>query len=157
MFNHAPENYKCPICLGVNGIENSDTLIAQTDIVYKDDLATAFISSFFIGNNPGHVIIVPNEHYENLYDLPEEVGAQITKISKTLALAQKEARNCTGTTILQNNEPDGNQHAFHYHLHVFPRFKDDELHKNMHNSTNSTAEERLPFAESIRIYLKNHQ
>ena len=38
MYNHGPENYTCPICPAVNGIENQDTLIKQSDIVYKDEL-----------------------------------------------------------------------------------------------------------------------
>jgi len=69
MYNHAATEYKCPICLGVKGIENADTLLKHTDLVVKDDLITAFINSFFIVNNTGHVIIVPNEHFENLYAL----------------------------------------------------------------------------------------
>lgn len=48
MYNHAPENYKCPICLSVKGIENEDTLLKQADLVYKDDLVSVFINSFWI-------------------------------------------------------------------------------------------------------------
>ena len=28
-------------------------------------------------------------------------------------------------TTRQNNEPAGDQHAFHFHFHIFPRYKDD--------------------------------
>ena len=48
MYNHAPIDYKCPICIALEGKENEDTLITQSDIVYADELATAFISSFFM-------------------------------------------------------------------------------------------------------------
>jgi histidine triad (HIT) family protein len=156
MFNHAPENYECPICLGVNGIENDDTYIKQSDIVYKDDTVTAFIGSFFVGDNPGHVIVVPNEHFENIYDLPEGVGYRIFDIAKLSAKALKETRECEGITTLQNNEPAGGQHAFHYHFHVFPRFENDNLHTNMHNSRKSEPEERKPYAEALKEYFKNN-
>lgn len=150
MFNHAPDDYRCPICLAIQGIENQDTLIRKSDIVFKDELVTAFISSFFIGNNLGHIIIVPNKHIENIYDLPQEYANRINEIAKKTALVLKQSYKCEGITTLQNNEPAGNQHAFHYHLHVFPRYENDDLFKNMLEKKNTTPEERLPYSEKIR-------
>ena len=71
MYNHAPQEYKCPICLAIEGIESEDTMMKQDDIFYRDDLVMAVINSKFVGNNPGHAIVVPLKHYENLYELPE--------------------------------------------------------------------------------------
>lgn len=156
MYHHAPENYICPICLGVQGVENSDTLIRKTDIVYQDDLVTAFISSFFIGKNTGHVVVVPNSHRENLYDMPDELLGKLQVVVRDLAKAVRGSYPCEGITILQNNEPAGNQHAFHYHTHIFPRYTNDDLHSHMMEKTKTTAEDRLPFAEKLRAYLKNH-
>lgn len=153
MYNHAPENYKCPICLGVQGVENDDTMIRRSDIVYKDDLVMVFIGSIWVGNNPGHPLVVPNEHYENIYDMPKEVGHRIFDVSKKIALALKEVRKCEGITFLQNNEPAGNQHAFHYHLHIYPRFKDDELHANMGKSYRPSTEEIKPYADALKEFL----
>lgn len=150
MHNHAPGNYKCPICPAIMGVENEDTWIKQADIVYKDKLVTVFIGSKFVKNNPGHPIIVPNTHYENFYDLPEEMAFHIIRIAKKVALALKMARKCEGVTITQNNEPAGDQHAFHYHLHVFPRFSGDELYKNMTSAGVSSPEERTAYAEELR-------
>lgn len=154
MHNHAPENYQCPICLGIQGVEDDRTMIRKTDFVFQDELVSVFISSFFVGNNPGHPIIVPNKHHENLYDLPEKEAVRIISISKLVALALKAARQCDGVMILQNNEPASNQHAFHYHMHLFPRFKGDDLHGNFSTSKQSTAEERKPYADSLRNELK---
>ncbi|HEX7041994.1 MAG TPA: HIT family protein [Patescibacteria group bacterium] len=155
MYNHALKDEVCPICLGVRKIENAQTLIRQSDIVYQDEDVTAFISSFFIGNNKGHVVIVPNQHFENIYDLPEEVISQIQKIAKKLAIAVRGAYSCEGITLLQNNEPAGNQHAFHYHLHIFPRYQNDELYVYMLKKTPTTPKERLPYAEKLKTHLKN--
>lgn len=123
--SNAPEGYVCPICLGVKRIESDDTLMRPTDIIYTDDLVTVFINSFFMGKNAGHAIVVPNEHYENIYTLPQEVGHRVFDLAQKLALAMKSAYACDGIAIRQQNEPAGDQHAFHYHLHVFPRYKDD--------------------------------
>src|SRR4051812_25966230 len=105
MYNHAPYDYICPICLGVQGIEGDKTLIRKSDIIFQDDMVTVFIGSFFVGNNPGHPIIVPNAHYENLYDLPAREASRIIEVSKKVAIALKVARNCDGVMVLQNNEP----------------------------------------------------
>lgn len=150
MYNHASKDYECPICLGIKGIESDKTLVKQDDIVYGDDVVTAFINSFWIKNNPGHVVVVPNQHYENIYDIPDGVAAQIHKIAKNIALAMKQAYTCGGITTLQNNEPAGNQHAFHYHFHIFPRYDNDELHANMMNKQLADPVQRKEFAEKLK-------
>ena len=154
MYNHAPKEYQCPICLAIQGVENENTLIRQSDIVYRDDLVIAFVASFFIGNNPGHIQISPNKHFENIYDLPQKYGHRIFEIAQKVAFALKETRKAEGITTLQCNEPAGDQHAFHYHFHVYPRFENDNLLRQTTNKKPSTPEERLPFAEKLRDYFR---
>lgn len=153
MHNHAPADYICPICLGVRGEVSDKTLLLAQDIVYKDNSCTAFINSFWIKNNPGHVIVVPNDHYENFYDLPTGVGSHILVIAQKIALAMKKAYKCDGITLLQNNEPAGGQHAFHYHLHIFPRYEHDDLHANMHDKQLADPVDRAKYAEKLRIVI----
>jgi histidine triad (HIT) family protein len=155
MFNHAPANYTCPICLGVQGIENEHTLLKRDDLVYQDEKVSAFINSFWIGKNEGHVIIVPNKHFENIYNLPPDLGHQIFDIAQRISLALKKTYHCDGITLRQNNEPAGDQHAFHYHLHVFPRYKDDDFNlKLAEKSRLSDPEERLKYASKLKDYLE---
>ena len=73
----------------------------------------------------GHALILPKEHYRNLYDLPEEVAAEAVKMAKKVALKMKEKLNCDGVNIVQNNEEAAGQTVFHFHMHVIPRFSDD--------------------------------
>ena len=153
MHNHAPENYKCPICLAIKGIENEDTMIKKTDIIFKDDAVTVFIGSRFVENNLGNVIVVPNEHYENFYDLPDEIACRIIKIAKKIAISVRETKKCDGIPIRQNNEPASEQHAFHYHLHVYPRFIDDKFHETLKNSRLPSVEERKQYADEVRNFL----
>jgi len=144
----------CPICLGVQGVENDKTLIRASDVVYKDAQVMVFIASYFIGHNPGHLIVVPIQHYENLYDLPDEVGAHIFSIARKMAVVLKVAYKCEGVMTLQNNEPASGQHAFHYHLHLFPRYANDDIHSHMGNKRETTVGERLPYAEKVRSALE---
>ncbi|MDO8444252.1 MAG: HIT domain-containing protein [bacterium] len=150
MYNHVPKNYECPICLAVAGVENEDTMIKQDDIFYRDDLVMALINSKFVGNNPGHAIVVPLKHYENLYDLPEKEANKIIKVAKAVAIAMKRVRKCDGVMIQQNNEPASEQHAFHYHMHIFPRFNDDGLLNKLSDVRVSKSEERRIFAAALR-------
>lgn len=147
--SNASESYVCPICLVTQGIESSDTLMKATDIIYKDDQVTACINSFFVGNNAGHVIVVPNEHYENIYDLPNEVGHRIADMAKKVSLAMKKAYRCDGITMRQNNEPAGDQHAFHYHMHIFPRYTNDGYNTAVDKRL-AAPEERAEYAKKLK-------
>ena len=151
MHNHAPADYICPVCLGINGEISDKTLLLPQDIIYSDNFCTAFINSFWIKNNPGHVIVVPNDHYENIYDMPDDLGAHIFSVARKIATKMREVYGCDGITLLQNNEPAGGQHAFHYHLHIFPRYEKDVLHKHMDNKQLADPAKRLVFATKLHM------
>ncbi|MBN1168474.1 HIT domain-containing protein [Candidatus Woesebacteria bacterium] len=154
MIRHAPKNYKCPICIGLSGVERKDTLLKLTDEVYKDDVVTAYINSFWIPTCEGHVIIVPNKHYENIYELPNNVGQRIFLVAKKISIAMKNAYKCDGITIRQNNEPASQQHAFHYHLHVFPRYEGDKFESlQPKDKILSNPKDRMKFANKLKQYL----
>jgi histidine triad (HIT) family protein len=153
---HAPKDYKCPICLGINGIESKDTLLRQADLVYKDELVSVFMNSFWINTAEGHLIVVPNKHFENIFELPDDVGHRIFEVTKKMSIAIKKAYECDGITIRQNNEPAANQHAFHFHLHVFPRFHGDLFNENMaKKAILSEPVERLKYVEKLKKVLNN--
>lgn len=156
--SNAPENYECPICLGLDGSDSPKTLIKPTDFVYRDDLVSAFINTFFMGKNAGHVIVVPNKHYESIYTLPTEEGHRIFDIAQKVALAMKEAYNCDGITTRNNNEPAGDQHAFHFHFHVFPRY-DNDGYNTVAPADKRLAEpdERAEYAEKIKAALEGQK
>lgn len=155
MYNHEPKDYKCPLCLIVNGEDNPGIFAKVADIFYKDDFITAFIGGKFWPNNKGGVIIIPNKHTENLYDIDEETGHKVFDFSKVLAIALKEVYKCDGVSTRQHNEPAGNQDVWHYHVHVTPRYENDRLYQNQDNKYWSTPEERKPYAEKLKRYFAN--
>lgn len=152
MYNHESINYICPFCLAVQGVENEHILTRQADIVYKDDYVTAFISAGWWSNNKGHVIIKPNRHIENIYDLPSDISLKIHNLEKEIAIALKKVYQCDGVSSRQHNEPAGNQDVWHYHLHVFPWYKDDNLY--MTERELSIPEERVQYARKLREYFR---
>lgn len=155
MYNHAPENYVCPFCLLVEGIENEHVHSIQSDIVYHDDSVTAFISSQRWKNNHGNTIIVPTEHFENIYDLPIRYFQDIHRVAKMLALAMKSVCACDGISTRQHNEPGGSQDVWHYHLHVTPRYQEDNYYITQRGPM--SASERATHAEKIRKHLASIQ
>lgn len=114
-------------------------------------MVTAFIACDWWPKNPGHVLVVPNRHYENIYDLPIEEGGRIHQVVQEVALAMKRAYGCDGISTRQHNEPAGNQDVWHYHVHVFPRYGDDDLY--LLGKRRTSPEERAPYSEMLRCSL----
>jgi histidine triad (HIT) family protein len=148
LHSHQPEDYACPFCQTVRGIEREDPWTKRSDVILQTETVTAFISPRWWPNNPGNVLVVPNEHYENIYSIPDELLYQVQSVGKRIAIAMKEGYHCDGTSFRQHNEPAGNQEVWHYHLHVFPRYPDDALYRSKGRIT--SPEERKPYAETLR-------
>ncbi len=135
----------------------NDTLLKQSDLVFRDELVCVWINSFWIGKNEKHPVVVPIQHYETLYTLPDEIGARIFAVSQRMSMALKNAYNCDGITLRQNNEPAGDQHAFHYRQHIFPRYLNDNFtQRQTEKSTLADPNERIRYANKLREYLNNH-
>ena len=90
--------------------------------LYEDELVK--VSLDVNPNHNGHTLIVPKQHYENLFDIDEEVLNHILKVSKKIASLLKERLNYDGITLSQNNMYG--QEVKHYHLHLIPKYKEEE-------------------------------
>ena len=73
----------------------------------------------------GHALILPKEHADNLYDLPEETAAAVMVLAKKLALVMRERLSCDGLNLVQNNGEAAGQTVSHFHLHMIPRYIND--------------------------------
>ena len=153
MYKHAKQDYICPFCLLVQGIQNEHNAIKPSDLVHQDEVVTAFIGLRSWPNNPGHVLIIPNQHYENLYDLPAHISTEIQKTARTIALAMKAAYQCDGIILIQRNEPAGGQRAWHYHLHVIPRFEVDNWKLNERQAY--PPHERVTYAQRLKTQIQH--
>jgi histidine triad (HIT) family protein len=153
MPRHAPTDYRCPFCALVQGIECPGLHSAPQDIVCRDERAMAFVASHWCEKNPGHVLVVPVRHYENLYELPDEDGAAIFAMSRRIAIAMKRGYACEGVSTRQHNEPAGYQEVWHYHQHVFPRYADDQLYLRYGKMRLTGAAERWPYADKLKTVL----
>ena len=90
-------------------------------IVYEDAQVMVFMDIKPV--NEGHALVIPKQHYEGIFDTPEELIAYTHKIAKRIAIAAKKATNAEGISIIQQNGDAANQDIFHLHVHVIPRFE----------------------------------
>ncbi len=153
VHSHQPADYQCPFCRVVAGDDDVANWTKQSDVVYRDGVVTAFINPAFWPANPGPVVVVPNAHYESIYDIPDDLLGAVQVVGKRIALALKSAYGCEGTSFRQHNEPAGSQDVWHYHLHVFPRYHGDDLYLRSRERRVVTPAERAPFAEKLRSAL----
>ena len=152
MYNHQPEKYICPLCQISKG-ESTEKGNQEGSVIFRDKFITVFVAGKWWKSNLGHVIVIPNEHIENIYDIPEEIGHKIFDFSKKVAIALKELYKCDGVSTRQHNEPAGNQDVYHYHLHIFPRYKGDNLYLNHQDTYWPTEKEKKPYADKLKSYL----
>ncbi|HEX8719306.1 MAG TPA: HIT family protein [Pyrinomonadaceae bacterium] len=81
------------------------------------------LNPFALG--PGHALVVPRRHVRDLYELPDELAGPVLSTAARVARAAKRAFAADGVTLRQNNGAASDQHLFHFHLHVIPRFDGD--------------------------------
>ena len=123
------DDYICPFCGFLAG--NQDVYSKQSDIVYHDDTVTAFIASHPLRHNPGQVLIIPNRHYENIYEMPDDLLAKTHLLAKQICVAMRDVYpGCAGNVLRQHNESKcKGQDVPHYHLQIIPRYSDDRMYE----------------------------
>jgi len=133
-------------------MENKDCLFCKivrgeipAEAIYRDNICIAFLDIH--PNNLGHTLIVPLEHYENLYDLPDQLLSSIAPQIKKVTLMVKKGVSADGINIAMNNEKAAGQIVNHAHIHIIPRFNDDGF--KHWSSKNPTSEELQSIKEKI--------
>ena len=75
----------------------------------------------------GHALILPKEHYANLYELSDELAAKALIVAKKVITKMTGILGCDGYNVVQNNGEAAGQTVFHFHIHLIPRYKDDDV------------------------------
>ena len=97
----------------------------QAYLVYEDAQCMAFLDAYPV--TEGHTLVIPKEHYENIYEIPEDNLAHIMTICKRLALDYQQIFQTIGLNIIQSNGTAAKQTVFHFHVHLVPRYEQDGL------------------------------
>ena len=75
----------------------------------------------------GHALILPKEHYANLYELDDELAAKVLVLAKKMITKLTDIVGCDGYNVVQNNGKAAGQTVFHFHMHLIPRYENDDV------------------------------
>lgn len=106
----------CIFCKIANGEVPSKTLYEDDNFRVILDLGPA---------TKGHALILPKEHYADLYELPEELAGEAMKLAKKMVTKMTDRLGCEGFNLIQNNGDMAGQTVFHFHMHMIPRYQAD--------------------------------
>ncbi len=118
-----------------------------TNSIYENDMFNVILD-----NGPatkGHCLILPKEHYANLFELPDETAAEAMKLAKELAAKIKDKLSADGVNLVQNNGAAAGQTVNHFHLHIIPRYENDGQHI-LWKPTEPSAEELKALCEELK-------
>lgn len=110
------KNQNCIFCKIANGEVPSKTLYEDGSFRVILDLGPV---------TKGHALIIPKDHYADLYELPEETAAGVMRLAKREMTVMTEKLNCDGFNLMQNNKEAAGQTVPHFHMHLIPRYRDD--------------------------------
>ena len=97
--------------------------IAPEQFVFEDEISAAFLDHRPLF--PGHVLLIPKQHYETLADLPQAVVGPFFSNAQMLAKAVESAMEAEGSFVAINNRVS--QSVPHLHVHIVPRRRKDGL------------------------------
>lgn len=92
--------------------------------IYEDDNVFVFLDISQV--TKGHTLVIPKLHKENIYELTPEIASKLFAKVPLIANAIKEQFNPVGLNILNNNGEFAGQSVFHYHLHLIPRYDEND-------------------------------
>lgn len=114
----------CIFCKIANGEIPSNTLYEDEDFRVILDIEPA---------TKGHALILPKKHFANVYELEEAYASKVFVLAKKLAGTMQKALGCDGLNIVQNNGVAAGQTVFHFHMHLVPRYENDNAGLDMPN------------------------
>ena len=129
----------CIFCKLANGV-------FPTNTIYEDDKFRVILD-----NGPatrGHALVLPKEHYANVFEMPDELLGEAVKVAKKVAVNVKEKLACDGLNLVQNNGEAAGQTVMHFHLHIIPRYVNDGQHI-LWEPTSPSAEELVKIKNTI--------
>lgn len=92
-----------------------------TNSIYEDDVVKVIFDASPAA--PGHILILPKNHFDDVYSMDDETAAHVFKVAVKLSKAYRKALDFDGLNIVQNNGEAAGQTVFHFHMHLIPRYQ----------------------------------
>ncbi len=118
----------------------------------REVLRTPLVVAFFPTEPAtlGHTLLVPREHVASVWDLDHELAAELGRRTVDLAVAIRDATSPDGMNIIQSNGEAATQTVPHLHVHIVPRWTDDDVGRIWPPETAYSETEKDDVWESIR-------
>ncbi len=151
--SHAPRGYNCPFCALIDGRNAAGLRADEADVVERSAHTTTLVANTRWPANPVMLLVVPDDHHENIYTLPDQTAAELAAAARRAAIACRVALGADGVTVRQHNEPASHQTVWHLYLQVIPRWHGDRLYERHAEQGEHPAQERAEFADRLRAAL----
>ena len=92
--------------------------------IYEDDNFLAFLDISQV--TKGHTLVIPKKHYQDIFEIDEKAMAETYTLVNKLAKKIVEKTGASGVNILNNNKEIAGQTVFHYHVHIIPRYDNND-------------------------------
>ena len=141
-MSREPTKAHCTFCDLIHGA-------AEVSICHEDADAIAFMDIQPVNN--GHVLVVPREHYESMFEVPAELGVHLFKLTMSLAGAVRKVTRCDDMNIIVSSGEAAGQDELHYHVHIIPRRLDDGFDVPLPFDGSAMPDRTLLDAYAVRI------
>lgn len=92
--------------------------------IYEDDDVLAFLDISQVSK--GHTLVIPKKHTDNFLTCEDDIRNKVFKVAQTIGNTMMDTLGCKGINILSNINEVAGQSVFHFHVHVIPRYSEDD-------------------------------
>ena len=124
----------CIFCKLANGVFPTNSIYEDEDFNVILDASPA---------TKGHALILPKEHYANMFEIDDDILEKAAKLAKKIMTHEKEILGCDGYNLVQNNGEAAGQTVFHFHMHLIPRYSDNNESKMINWKPNEFSDEEM--------------
>ena len=136
----------CVFCNIVKGAEKAFK-------IFEDDVVLVILDKYPLTR--GHSLVITKKHYDNFLMLDRETASHVVEVARAVAKSSLETLNAVGVNILTNIGRGAGQIIFHAHVHVIPRYENDNL-RFVNKRLSISDGEKSEIAEKIRTNLEKY-
>lgn len=124
---------------------------SSAEIIYEDDKIISFLDIKPI--HYGHILVIPKIHCTDFLSIPEDYLAPLILAARKVAGALNRSLKPDGYNFFANNGKAAGQSVFHFHLHITPRYFNDDIKFKL-SLKDYNREQIKEFAEKIKSELR---
>lgn len=103
----------------------------------------------------GHALVIPRAHYRDFLDLDPGCYPSLLTAARVVTVALVKGLNLKGFNLFSNNGQIAGQSVFHFHLHVTPRYPNDDIRFVLELKKYKSGEMKQ-YADLIRTHIEHH-